>query len=490
MEVDTTTAAPCAVPITSLKDLLMETYRVADTDDIARDDALIKIIKARHYWPALQVKPFYGYPMLTLLHVTYSTCNERKDIHHGYNLKQLYDECRSVVLDLSKDIDETIVVTFATNIPERVTIDQYKSNAQTSDVLYECMEGTMVYVYYHQDRWHFSTSSCPSIDRSKYFNPTKTHGRMLDEALERLTFPEDIVDDEDEDMTTSMGLGLRDKFTSCLDANNSYAFVLVHYENTKTMIGKYDRFLGAQYASLFHIYTKNRNTLINADLSSMPLVTYGILYPRAFPDAPAAIDYLNDPYTISYGVMVQRADGTMWKVSPTQVMQEESENLGHPNVWYNMLWVYMQHKQHFKVNDYLEKYCPYMDPIVDNLGRCLSPTYVIHTVMMTLRDILYDLYRQTTRYYIQYKIFKMDKEKDAQLPPILRFHVAQLRNIQVSVNHYDRYVNKQTVFHYMTRHSTIKDLKRLISYMVTQNTFYLTPNAAVCFSTMASCMGN
>lgn len=472
MDVDTVTAKRNVSHIASLNELIQEAYRVADESAISRAQSLMKVIKDNRFWPTIQVKEFFD-SNLTLLHTSYSTCNQRKDISHGVDLKQFYDECRSVVLDLSKDACDNVVVTFANTIPERLTIEAYRlaneANEANEAKIHECYEGTMVYVYHHDGEWHFSTSSCPSIDRSKYASQ-KTHGMMLDDAMNRLLIPyNDDVDDS-----------ARKRFCTLLDIRKSYAFVIVHHQNVKIM--NYDAQFGPDYASLIHVYSRDRETMQYDDISCMPMCTLGVFYPKRFASPQEAADYVTAAGKNTYGILIEHARG-VWKVSNEDILNNEAQNLGHPNVWYNMLWVYMQHKQHFKIEDYLEKYCPmYANvPIVDSIGRTVSPTYVIHTAMMTLRDILYDQYRTTTRYYIKYGSFKMDKEKDALLPPILRFHLAQLRNIQVSTTHRERFLTKQTVFHYLTMYLTIKDLARLMGYITNQTFFYLAPNAASCF---------
>jgi len=99
------------------------------------------------------------------------------------HFQKLYDECRSVVLNLDAPLGQNIVLSLAHSIPDSMTTEQYKKMVGVDDICEMSYEGTMISVYYHLDKWHFGTTSCPSMDHSRYFSKDKTHGQMFDEVL-------------------------------------------------------------------------------------------------------------------------------------------------------------------------------------------------------------------------------------------------------------------------------------------------------------------
>ena len=88
-------------------------------------NCLIKVLKKHHLWPSMQVKKFKN-NYLVLLHNTY----QRDDVSR---FKQLYDQCRSLVLDFSQNEftnANNVVVSYSNNIPERIQIEDYVKNMQ------------------------------------------------------------------------------------------------------------------------------------------------------------------------------------------------------------------------------------------------------------------------------------------------------------------------------------------------------------------------
>lgn len=463
---------------------LQEVYDYADVNNINRVESFATLMKTKHYWPALQWKKFNDKSGLILLHNTY----KRNDVDF---FKELYDECRSVVLDLNAPIGENVVITLANSIPERLLNTQYKERMQDTDICYESYEGTVVSVYEHMGKWYFSTTSCPSIDSSRYFHPTKKHGEMLNEVLEDMF--SSSLDELDtnyasvQDYEDSKKAYLRNMFTNKLDRSKAYFFILVHHDNQHVM--DYTERWGKEYRKLIHIATRDRLTKTECVLPD-PLVEEAFGYGKSIEvskevgNAVESLAWL-DKNPDSYGIIVKKEDGTLYKVSNGAILAREEEDLGNPNPWINMLWVYMQNKPHYHVNDYISKFCPNLESPVDQYGRTLAPVYIIHTVICTVRDCLYQCYRYTTRYYPQHKRWKMNVVLDKQLPDIVRFHLAQLRNIQVTT-HADEYITPHTIYHYLCHHQTMNNMRNLIGFFAnpSENTFNMSSKTIECFSTL------
>lgn len=445
MAMDATTAA---VPAT-LNELLAEVAaEVAKGTVTSPANALVSVLRRHHFWPALQVKKFFDDSNLTLLHNTY----KRIDVDH---FKALYDECRSVVLDLTAPEGKNIVVTYAQSIPTRMTIGQYVGNKRVDDVCTLSYEGTVITVYEHDGKWRFGTSTCPIVDSSRYFHPTKTHGTMVDEAIAKLLgeSPE----------TTSVEL--RAKFAERLDKNKAYAFLLVHHENKHIM--DYTEEFGDGYAVLLQVSTRDRVTLDETQ-DTADIVTQA---PLKFETPEAALEYLSQNDGKAYGIFVKRTDGSLLKVSTEAIVRREEVDLGSSNVWQNFMHVYMQRIPDFHIKDYIQAYVgDFTFPKASN-GAKLSPTHVIHMTMSALRDIIYNAYRSSTHYTVAVNKYRINREVDESFASIIKFHVAQLRYFQIT-HHTHRPITMSAVFSYLCHHNTMKNMRLLVEHVATNTDKY------------------
>lgn len=473
-------------PPASLSELLALTRGKCDADaSLSRANALLQVIREHHYWPALQVKKFFHEPDLVLLHNTY----KRVDVSH---FKDLYDECRSVVLDMAAPENKNVIVTYADHIPDRLVDAQYESLMLDSDKCVECFEGTVVTVYNYKSKWYFGTSSCPSINSSRFRHPTMSHGDMLNDALSKLfeevpmPAPEQesendsgmMEDDEEDNAVVSKKNEVRDAFTGILEPSKAYAFVLVHHAN-KHAIDYTPRF-GTGYAKLIHIGTRDRVSLQIDDITSKPLGRYGIEYASMFDTPQQALGCLRTQNM--YGIFVTAASGKRYKVSLQSIVHKEECDLGSSNKWVNMLWVFMQNRPDYHVQNYLNEFAPDITLPLDSKGRPMSPTYLIYTCICNIRDMLYHLYCSSTVYYPAIRRFKMNKDLDKQFHPIVRFHLAQLRHVQVQ-HHHHAILSKRAVYHYICFHQTIKNVRALIKFFAETEGFFI-PRAFECFKVL------
>jgi hypothetical protein len=101
-----------------------------------------------------------------------------------------------------------------------------------------------------------------------------------------------------------------------------------------------------------------------------------------------------------------------------------------------------------------------------------------------MRDVLYNLYRTTTTYNPVTNRFKMNKQLDETYHPMLRFHLAQLRYIQVS-DHANRYITPKSVYDYLCHHHTLKNVRMLIKYFA-ETPHFFKPHIAECFTILSS----
>lgn len=463
----------------NVSELVQQVYETYEVTGETYANCLIKVLRKHHLWPAMQVKKLKDNDNLVLLHNTY----QRDDVGH---FKELYDQCRSIVLDFSQR-GQNVVVSYSNNIPERINIDEFAKISGEYDSFQEAYDGTMITVYYFQDKWQFGTSCCTDAYLSKFSNTGKSHGHLFDEVL--LTyylsnFSQEEINSTDPEVILSISNRLREMFTSQLDPSFAYEFVLVHHENPH--IVDYLQQLGVGYRVIYHIASKNRETLELVDInSSKPLQHIGVIYPNVFPNMTTAYNHMMS--VNSYGFIVRKCNTPtgvkLYKISPPQVEFKEDTDPCNPNVWHNILLVYMKNRKDYKINDYIQMYATGLQLPVDNRGTPIDPTYLIHTMISTLRDVLYNLYVATTTYNTKTKRFRMNKDLDKQFPPVIRFHLAQLRHRQLN-DHSNAFIRPKDVYYYLCHCNNVKNIKLLITLFATTVGYNITERSALCLTVL------
>jgi hypothetical protein len=472
----TTTSEITSQP-SSLNELIRDTFNEYAKNNGTEQygNCLLKVLKKNHFWPSMQIKKYKGNNNLVLLHNTY------KRIDTG-SFQKLYEQCRSIILDFSMSFGNNVVVSYANSIPERISVSDYeKSVYNPEDRFYEAYDGTMITVYNYNNEWYFGTVSCPDANSSRFSHPTKKHGNMFDEVLMtyyRASFTDEEISKDD---PKNISKKLRGLFTQNFDPSYSYEFILIHHENIHII--NYDNDVGANYKFLFHVNTKNRYTLVEENIDSKPYEHIGVKYSNKFTTPLEAFTYMTTTPN-SYGIIVKKAtpDGVkLYKISTDTIQFREDTDPCNPNVWNNILTVYMKNRSDYQITDYINYYASNIEYPVDNYGRNIDPTYLIHTTICTIKDLLYNLYILTTTYYPKYKRFKMNKELDKQLPPIIQYHLAQLRNQQVKI-YTEGIITAQNVYYYLCQCNNVKNIKTLIQFFASNTGYDIPPRSAMCFT--------
>tara|TARA_Y100000389_G_C17471316_1_gene531450 strand:+ start:17020 stop:18408 length:1389 start_codon:yes stop_codon:yes gene_type:complete len=446
-----------------LNTLLLDTYQEYENTNDNYVNALLSVLRKNHYWPALQIKKFHGNNNMVLLHNTYKRIDTTE-------FQELYDICRSVIIDFSLPIGENIVVTYANSICNRISDSEYEKTAEENDICEVAYDSTMISIYFHNDKWYFGTTSCPSVDSSKFSHPTKKHGTMFNEILHEL-FP-DVSSTE----------SIREVFTNNLDKENVYEFAIVHYENTKFV--DYTKEFGENYKKLFHISTKKKGGIIIDHINT--LENLGILYPKRFNNYNEALIELREKEQDIFAIIVSRDNKKICKVSLNMMIFKEDTDPGNPNPWRNMIWVYQQNRNDYHINDYIKQYTSGIECPLDNFNKPMDPTYIIHTVFSTIKDILHNLYITTTKYYPKYNRFKMDKVLDKKLPPILQYHLAQLRHKQVTTyKDTNAIITINDVFYYLCHCNNVKNIVSLVNFFSNNSGFDINQRQSLCFSVLS-----
>lgn len=425
----------------NLNDIINKT-KSEKIDQVSWCNTLLSILRDNHFWPAIQIKKYYNNNNLLLLHNTY----ERKDIK---DFKELYHECKSVILDFS---NPDVILHKTNSIHETISVDKYHIIKNQNDTCKIAFDGTIFYVYFIHNNWFFSTNSCTNINYSKFKHKTKSFGNMLDETLSVLL---------------NQSENIRTKFTDLLDTNIVYTFSILHFENINNY--DYQTIFGDNYKKLVFINSKNKFTDIEVDFNLHQL---NIINPKKYENIEEALNKIDD----IYGLILNNK----YKISNEKIIFKENTNYGYHNEWRNMLWVYLQNKNNFHINDYIKQYNLEIELPLDQNNNTLDPTYLIHTVISTIKDILFNLYTTTTTYYQCYNRFKMSKDIDSKLAPILQYHLAQLRYKQITIYKNKTITNKE-IFYYICHNNPIKNLLNLISFFAKNQGFDMSQKNFNCF---------
>jgi len=420
-----------------LKQLIADTIAYheeeANHDNYAK--SMLTILKRNHYFPSIQVKSFFRNKNLVLCHNSYRR-------HFSENNDKLYDQCRSIVLDFKVDNEEKVVVSYADTIPVRISCEEYKEKlCNEDDKLNIAYEATMINVYHYNDEWYVGTSRCPNAKYSRFVHPTKSHGEMFNEAI-KSTF--NIQDD------------IKDILTSKLDVNIAYEFALVHYQNMKFV--DYTEVFGENYKKIFLVSSIQRNSN-----KSYYTTIDGIERIHEFASVTEALEYVEKEN--SFGVIVRKANGEKYKVTKKSILFKEQTNPGYANIWKSILWVFCQQRIDYNIDDFIKLYGDNIEYPIDKNGNNIEPNGLILSCFIVICDILYDLYMDTTEYFSHHNRFRMNKELDMTYPPIIRFHLGQLRHLQVTdYSEKRKIITNNEVQHYLCHKNNIKNMINLINF--------------------------
>ncbi len=449
--------------LNTLDDIIKEVFNKCNDGNYP--NTLIEILKNNHFWPVIKVKKFKNNNNLCLLHNSY----KRDDVAE---FQELYDNCRSVVLDFSKSIGNNVVISISNSIPIRSNISNYMNTiAEQTDNCYMALDGTTVTVYYHNGNWHFGSSSCPDINSSKFSNKNKTHGYMFDDILYTIYKNQVNINDP------NISVILRNLFTSNLSPLYSYDFVIIHNDNKHVI--DYSEMMGDDYKHLFHINTRNRITLQEENIENCPLAYLGIKYPHKFANIQEGLEYASNN---NYGIIIKK-NNKIYKISNDNILHKEEVNAYNYNKWYNMFYTYMLQKPNYNVNEFVKEFYPDNPDIPENIYE------IINNIFTVIKQVIYNLYISTTKFYPKYNRFKIDLDMDRTLNPLIRFHLAQLRHQQITI-YKKKIINENNVFNYLCHSNNIKNIQKLISHFATNNLYNLTPDVISVFNTMSNLLEN
>jgi hypothetical protein len=172
-------------------------------------------------------------------------------IYHKYDQKnssELEMECRSLIMDrdtrkiISYSCENPILNTEALNY---LLESSSLINSNENKVITKCYEGTLLSLFF-KDKWFLSTRRCLNSQESIWGNENKSHYSMFIDVL------------------NNSGFDNFDKFTSLLNKDKCYNFVLMHYQNKN--IVDYSLEFGNEYKKLVLVFLRDKESQHEIDL--------------------------------------------------------------------------------------------------------------------------------------------------------------------------------------------------------------------------------
>jgi len=383
----------------------------------------------------LFVKKYNEDENLLLIHNNQKTSKEN----------EIYNECRSIIID-TYDIPK--IVSYSHDNVLYSTIEEYVK--QENDIIEESYEGSMVNVFNYNDKWYFSSTKCPSINNSYFFNDKISHGEMLDEILKQY-YPD------------TENVNVRDEFVKNLDKNKCYFFIILHHDNK--YIVDYSNIYGDNYKKLVHIITRDKETQIE-EYDTLE-IDY-LIKPKKFDNFVEAKEWLNNNNNnICYkeGLIIKRKNlennkNILIKIPSNQYTSIRIEKPNYSNIRIGCIEIFQRNNSSYNPDNYLQKYYP------ENIQSNLDITGILHFIFKNLSYELYNIYTYFTDYNVTNG--KYEKKNIEVFNKLFSNHQLKTFNNQILKLQYYQYKYLKKSFrqidflNHLRNHTCPKDIYNMI----------------------------
>ena len=285
---------------------------------------------------------------------------------------------RSIILN--KDTKQIISFSCETPLLNNQSLEYLLKYQTENKIITKCYEGTLLSVFYHNNKWYVSTRRCLNSNESIWGD--KSHFDMFMDAL-------------NEDFNT---------FTNKLNKDNCYYFVLIHYQNKN--IVDYESEFGKEYKKLCLVFIRDKQTQIELDVYSdefQYLLNDNIFLPKKL-DSLEEFDGINkiDQFTIppkSEGVIIKIFDSKInrYKLLKLQTINYQfAKSTGSDkNIFMGLIHLYQNDKLVDYVNS-LSHLKKIINPLnthesYDTIGAIDGLFKVCTSELFELFKILYDI---------------------------------------------------------------------------------------------------
>lgn len=332
------------------------------------------------------------------------------------NKSPIEQECRSLIVN-SKTLD-LICFTCPTPIYNINAMNFLIKNSQKDKEIYECYEGSLLSVFYFEDKWYVASRKCININNE---NKNK-HLEMF----------EDVLD--------SSGYDSFENFSNCLDKDKSYYFVLIHHKNKN--IVDYSETFGENYKKLCLVFIRNSKDQKELDLATCNLkfLSENIFLSKKLKDE-STFDEVNKINNISE---IPKSEGIIIKVE-NNILKLQSLNYqfyncigADENIFRGLIKLY----QMDNLNDYLNKHTKFQT-INNSKNESFETIGIISGIFKVLTNELLNLFN-----FLWDSSNMKHKNSDLynKLPNIYKKHLYNLRGIYFKNKNN---LNSSLVFRYL-----------------------------------------
>ena len=310
------------------------------------------------------------------------------------NNNELVNECRSILVDMKTKS----IVYHTGNSPyyNMVGYDFLLQNNNSNMTIYECYEGTMLSVVYH-DKWYVSTRRCLDSNNSKHDNTN--YYNMFSETLN----------------------GKEEDFFKTLNKDYVYHFVLVHHMN-KTIIDYSNKF-GNNYKKLILTNIRKKNTLEEVDVKTFN-ISNNIILPTLFNDIKE-FDNINNNCDFSKNPNIEGIIILLKKNNKDYIIKLQSSLYQFYKVSGNKSNLYKGYIDLYQkdvLKDFFNKNTMYSSNIVIN-NKTFDVLGCLYCLFKLLSNELYTLYNML----VDNNGSSKNPELYKLLPPIYREFIYELR---------------------------------------------------------------
>jgi hypothetical protein len=166
----------------------------------------------------------------------------------------LQNECRSLVLNENKKI---IAYSGETPLMNKEGMNYLLQHTTDKQLITESYEGTILSMFFHNDKWFVSTRRCLDCHDSKING--QSHYDMFNETLkENKSFSSNLTLEGAHSVPSNETLEENiEEFTNKLDKSKSYYFVLLHHNNK--LVIDYTSTHGENYKKLYLTEVRDEN---------------------------------------------------------------------------------------------------------------------------------------------------------------------------------------------------------------------------------------
>lgn len=326
----------------------------------------------------------------------YTTCSDESSelIKNSRGLVYLNDELVVKAFSYSSkyttDEDEKIGDTL-----QRYTIEECR--------VFKSYEGSLIRVFYNQDKWYISTHRKLDAFKSKWSSNT-SYGEIFESCLVSEFELNQEFHERIQNSTKESTDSLLNRFLDTLDKTLCYTFLIQNIESNRIVCN------APESPRLFHVGTFSRDSNWENDTS----ISVGIPYPEqlhfdSIDDLLECVDSMD--YKLNQGVIVFTPN-EYFKIMNTDYNYYYTLRGNESNLKFRYLQVRMDSEKRYGLLFLYPKLvfdANIMEDVLYQIARCLKNTYIqryIHKDMSTLNTDKYQIIKQCHQWHCE------DREKN------------------------------------------------------------------------------